>query len=136
MRRYIPAFVLLVLGAVPFVSACGLIDKMKGGGDADAGDAAAVTTAVAAVEAGAPTDTATPPTTAPTATATLTTTAVKPVVKGDAAAPVADAGAVKTADGGVAPTPTPNPFPNLQFDAGGFPKLQFPDGGLKFPGQK
>lgn len=144
MRRYIPALLLTLVALSPFpLGGCDMLAKLKRG-SGDAGDDAAAAVAVAD-EGGAATETATPPPTTPTTPTTPTAptltagtpahtaTTVRPVtvsdagVKVDAAAPVADAGAVKADAAAPSPLPTPTlPLSRLldggllRFDAGAF----------------
>jgi hypothetical protein len=137
MRR---TMLVIFVAQAGLLAGCDLLNKLKGG-DADAGDAAAVATTTPVVDAAA-----TPPTLATTAaplnapppgqTNAPVPTGARPADAGtrDAAAPV-DAGALR-ADSGAAPLPTPTltipPIPNI-FDGGTF---KFDAGGLKIPGTK
>jgi hypothetical protein len=139
MRRTV---LLILVAQAGLLAGCDILNKLKGG-DADAGDAAPVATAVPAVDGAAPPPnapaTTTPPLNPPPSvfpTNAPAPTGARPTDAGvrDAAAPV-DAGAPR-ADSGAPPAPTPTltipPIPNL-FDGGVF---KFDAGGLKIPGTK
>ena len=153
MRRYIPALLLALAAIAPFpLAGCDIINKLKGGGEEDAGLEASVEADVDAGEEQAPppadTDAAPAPTTTLTTVTPTSTTTVRPATDAsapatdagaapvaDAAAPTpaADAGAAK-ADAGPAPAPTPTlKIPQGLFDAGG---LRFDAGGFKPPWQQ
>ena len=135
MRRYLPAFLLLLAGIAPFpLAGCDMLNKLKGGGDGGL-DAAALITVLpdAAVAPAVPTDVTADA--APLPAATTTTIApvvptVHPIVT-DAGVKL-DAGAAKI-DAGPGPAPAPTPtlrIPTNLFDAGG---IKFDAGGFKPP---